>query len=384
MGKLALHWQIIIGMVLGGIFGYIMTQVGGAQFTADWVKPIGKIFINLLKLIAIPLIIASLIKGISDLKDISKFKTIGLRTILLYIMSTVIAITIGLIVVNTINPGSSISPELMAEISGTYEEKASAKISSAGAAADRGPLQFLVDMVPDNFFKAASNNGSMLQIIFFVIFFGISLLLIKPEESKPVKAFFDGLNEVVLKMVDLIMLIAPIAVFALIASLINEISNPEIFIALAKYAMTVVLGLAIMIVFYLILINTKIGYSPGFFLKNFSPAQLLAFSTSSSAATLPVTMERVEEHLGVDQEVSSFVLPVGATVNMDGTSLYQAVAAVFICQVTGFELGLGDQLTIILTATLASIGSAAVPGAGMIMLVIVLEALGLPAESLAI
>ena len=384
MGKLALHWQIIIGMVLGGIFGYIMTQVGGAQFTADWVKPIGKIFINLLKLIAIPLIIASLIKGISDLKDISKFKTIGLRTILLYIMSTVIAITIGLIVVNTIRPGSSISPELMAEISGTYEEKASAKISSAGAAADRGPLQFLVDMVPDNFFKAASNNGSMLQIIFFVIFFGISLLLIKPEESKPVKAFFDGLNEVVLKMVDLIMLIAPIAVFALIASLITEISNPEIFIALAKYAMTVVLGLAIMVVFYLILIKTKIGYSPGFFLKNFSPAQLLAFSTSSSAATLPVTMERVEEHLGVDQEVSSFVLPVGATVNMDGTSLYQAVAAVFICQVTGFELGLGDQLTIILTATLASIGSAAVPGAGMIMLVIVLEALGLPTESLAI
>ena len=384
MGKLALHWQIIIGMVLGGIFGYIMTQVGGEQFTADWVKPIGKIFINLLKLIAIPLIIASLIKGISDLKDISKFKTIGLRTILLYIMSTVIAITIGLIVVNTINPGSSISPELMAEISGTYEEKASAKISSAGAAADRGPLQFLVDMVPDNFFKAASNNGSMLQIIFFVIFFGISLLLIKPEESKPVKAFFDGLNEVVLKMVDLIMLIAPIAVFALIASLLTEISNPEIFIALAKYAMTVVLGLAIMVVFYLILIKTKIGYSPGFFLKNFSPAQLLAFSTSSSAATLPVTMERVEEHLGVDQEVSSFVLPVGATVNMDGTSLYQAVAAVFICQVTGFELGLGDQLTIILTATLASIGSAAVPGAGMIMLVIVLEALGLPAKSLAI
>ncbi|MEJ6692405.1 MAG: dicarboxylate/amino acid:cation symporter [Saprospiraceae bacterium] len=384
MGKLALHWQIIIGMVIGGIFGYIMTQVGGEQFTADWIKPIGKIFINLLKLIAIPLIIASLIKGISDLKDISKFKTIGLRTILLYIMSTVIAITIGLIVVNTINPGSSISPELMAEISGTYGEKASAKISSAGSAADRGPLQFLVDMVPDNFFKAASNNGSMLQVIFFVIFFGISLLLIKPEESKPVKAFFDGLNEVVLKMVDLIMFIAPIAVFALIASLITEISNPEIFIALAKYAMTVVLGLAIMVVFYLILIKTRIGYSPGFFLKNFSPAQLLAFSTSSSAATLPVTMERVEEHLGVDQEVSSFVLPVGATVNMDGTSLYQAVAAVFICQVTGFELGLGDQLTIILTATLASIGSAAVPGAGMIMLVIVLEALGLPAESLAI
>lgn len=384
MGKLALHWKIIIGMVLGGIFGYIMTQVGGEQFTSDWIKPVGKIFINLLKLIAIPLIVASLIKGISDLQDISKFKTIGLRTILIYIMSTVVAITIGLLVVNIINPGSSISPELMEQISGSYGDKASAKITSAGSAAGRGPLQFLIDMVPDNFFQAASNNGSMLQVIFFVIFFGISLLLIKPEQSKPVKAFFDGLNEVVLKMVDLIMLMAPYAVFALIASLITEITDPELFIALAKYALTVVAGLAMMVVVYLIVIKVWIGYSPSFFLSKFSPAQLLAFSTSSSAATLPVTMERVEEHLGVDQEVSSFVLPVGATVNMDGTSLYQAVAAVFICQVTGFELGLGDQLTIILTATLASIGSAAVPGAGMIMLVIVLEALGLPAESLAI
>lgn len=384
MGKMALHWKIIIGMLLGGAFGYFMTQVGGEQFTANWIKPIGKIFINLLKLIAIPLIVASLIKGISDLQDISKFKTIGLRTILLYIMSTVIAITIGLVVVNIVNPGSGFSPELMEQISGSYGEKATAKINSAGSAAERGPLQFLVDMVPDNFFKAASSNGSMLQVIFFVIFFGISLLLIKPEQSKPVKAFFDGLNEVVLKMVDLIMLMAPYAVFALIASLITEIADPELFLALAKYALTVVAGLAMMIVVYLTVIKVRIGYSPGFFLSRFSPAQLLAFSTSSSAATLPVTMERVEEHLGVDQEVSSFVLPVGATVNMDGTSLYQAVAAVFICQVTGFELGLSDQLTIILTATLASIGSAAVPGAGMIMLVIVLEALGLPAESLAI
>jgi len=217
MGKMALHWKIIIGMLLGGAFGYFMTQVGGEQFTANWIKPIGKIFINLLKLIAIPLIVASLIKGISDLQDISKFKTIGLRTILLYIMSTVIAITIGLVVVNIVNPGSGFSPELMEQISGSYGEKATAKINSAGSAAERGPLQFLVDMVPDNFFKAASSNGSMLQVIFFVIFFGISLLLIKPEQSKPVKAFFDGLNEVVLKMVDLIMLMAPYAVFALIA-----------------------------------------------------------------------------------------------------------------------------------------------------------------------
>lgn len=385
MGKLPLHWKIIIGMVLGILFGIAMTYVsGGAEFTKDWIKPIGKIFINLLKLIAIPLIIASLIKGISDLKDISKFKTIGLRTVILYIISTIVAITIGLVVVNVINPGESMSAELTAQISQSYNEVASGKISSAGSAKERGPLQFLVDMVPDNIFKAASNNGSMLQVIFFVIFFGICLLLVDAKHAKPVKDFFDGLNEIVLKMVDIIMLIAPYAVFALLASLITEIQDMSLFVALGKYAMTVVLGLLLMVAIYLTIIAVKIGYSPTYFLSRFSPAQLLAFSTSSSAATLPVTMERVEEHLGVDQEVSSFVLPVGATVNMDGTSLYQAVAAVFICQVVGWELTLGDQLTIILTATLASIGSAAVPGAGMIMLVIVLEALGLPPESLAI
>lgn len=385
MSKLALHWKIMIGMILGVAFGYLMVYLGKTyvEWTLDWIKPIGKIFINLLKLIAIPLIIASLIKGISDLQDISKFKTIGLRTIILYIISTVIAISIGLAVVNLINPGTSISAEMQTEISGNFGSQALDKISSAESAKDRGPLQFLVDMVPDNFFRAAANNGSMLQVIFFTIFFGICMLLVKPEQAKPIKDFFDGLNEVVLKMVDIIMLMAPYAVFALLATLVVDTQNPELFEALGWYAFSVVLGLVLMLCVYLSVIYFKIGYSPSFFLSRFSPAQLLAFSTSSSAATLPVTMERVEEHLGVDQEVSSFVLPVGATVNMDGTSLYQAVAAVFICQVTGYQLGFSDQLTIILTATLASIGSAAVPGAGMIMLVIVLEAVGLPAEFLA-
>lgn len=385
MKKLALHWQILIGMALGVVFGVLLSNTSwGPSFVKDWIKPIGKIFINLLKLIAIPLIIASLIKGISDLKDISKFSKIGGRTIGIYLLTTVIAITIGLVIVNIIQPGNSVSEETLTTLQQTYKGEASARVDAALSQKDTGPLQFIVDMVPQNIFGAAANNGNMLQVIFFVIFFGISLLLVKPEQAAPVKAFFDGLNEVVLKMVDLIMLIAPYAVFALLASLVVETQNPDLFVALAWYAISVVLGLSLMVGVYLLAVSFFTGIKPGFFLRGISPAQLLAFSTSSSAATLPVTMERVEEHLGVEKEVTSFVCPVGATINMDGTSLYQAVAAVFITQALDFDLTFSDQLTIVLTATLASIGSAAVPGAGMVMLVIVLEAIGLPADKLAI
>ena len=224
----------------------------------------------------------------------------------------------------------------------------------------------------------------MLQVIFFTIFLGISMLLIGEKKAKPLKDFFDSLNDVVLKMVDLIMLSAPYAVFALLAGVVVSSSDPDLLLALLKYAGVVVGGLLLMIVFYCIVVGTVTKKNPFWFLKEISPAQLLAFSTSSSAATLPVTMERVEEHIGVDKEVSSFVLPVGATINMDGTSLYQGVAAVFIAQALGFDLTFGDQLTIVLTALLASIGSAAVPGAGMVMLVIVLESIGFPADKLAI
>lgn len=382
--KLALHWKILIGMVLGVIGGYIFSAMGWETFFTNWIKPIGTIFINLLKLIAIPLIIASLIKGISDLRDISQFSKIGLRTILIYIVTTVIAITIGLIVVNILQPGNAISPETLDQLTGSYSGAAELKINAASAEKGKGPLQFIVDMVPSNAFGAFADNGKMLQVIFFVIFFGISMLLVEDKYSEPVKVFFDGLNEIVLKMVDLIMLLAPYAVAALLGSLIIETSNPDLFVALAWYALSVVIGLAIMIIIYFTVVYFYVGKSPAEFFSGIGPAQLLAFSTSSSAATLPVTMERVEEHLGVEKEVSSFVLPVGATINMDGTSLYQAVAAVFICQVLDFDLTLGDQLTIVLTATMASIGSAAVPGAGMVMLVIVLEALGMPAELLGV
>ena len=246
------------------------------------------------------------------------------------------------------------------------------------------PLQFLVDTVPDNAFKAMSNNSLMLQVIFFTIFLGISMLLIGEEKSKPLKSFFDSLNYVVLKMVDLIMKTAPYAVFALLASVITSSNDPDLLLALLKYSGVVCLGLFIMILFYCTVVYFFTNSNPLVFLKKISPAQLLAFSTSSSAATLPLTMDRVENHIGVDKEVSSFVLPVGATINMDGTSLYQAVAAVFIAQALEFDLTLADQLTIVLTALLASIGSAAVPGAGMVMLVIVLESIGFPSDKLAI
>ncbi len=383
MKKLALHWKILIGMVLGILFGFLALQFGWQNFVADWIKPLGTIFVKLLKLIAVPLIIASLIKGISDLKDISKFKNIGIKTMFLYIGTTVIAITIGLILVNVIQPGKGISRETVEKLTNTYAKSSSitVKISEATRQQNSGPLQFVVDMVPDNAISAMSNNKAMLQVIFFTIFLGISMLLIGEKKSKPLKKFFDSLNEAVLKMVDLIMLISPYAVFALLANVVVTSGDPDILIALLKYAGVVVLGLLIMIVFYCILISVYTKKNPLWFLKQLSPAQLLAFSTSSSAATLPVTMERVEEHLGVDKEVSSFVLPVGATINMDGTSLYQAVAAVFVMQVLWPEgLGFSNQMAIVLTALLASIGSAAVPGAGMVMLVIVLESIGFPKD----
>lgn len=387
MKKIALHWQIIIGMVLGVVFGALAVQFeGGAAMVTDWVKPLGTIFINLLKLIAVPLIIASLIKGVSDLEDISKLSKMGGRTIAIYIITTVIAVTIGLVVVNTIEPGSFVSEEtrdaLMADQKN--QEDAAAKIKLAGEQKEKPALQPLVDIVPDNIFQAASDNGNMLQVIFFVIFFGIGLILIKPKDAQPLKDFFNSLNEVVLKMVDLIMLLAPYGVLALMASLVAEAPSSDIFIALLSYGACVLAGLFLMILVYLLAMRVITGQSPSDFLQGIGPAQLLAFSTSSSAATLPVTMERVEEHLGVRKEVVSFVLPVGATINMDGTSLYQAVAAVFIAQVFGYDLTLGDQLTIVLTATLASIGSAAVPGAGILMLVIVLESIGVDPAGIAL
>jgi Na+/H+-dicarboxylate symporter len=383
--KLALHWKIIIGMVLGVVYGLIASKYGWIDFTDDWIKPWGGIFVNLLKLIAVPLVFASLIKGVASLSDISKLSRIGGKTIAIYLTSTVISVTIGLLLVNTVNPGMGFDKDSIIQTE-SVQEGTNKKIEAAKDVKGSGPLQFLIDVVPTNIFDAASNNRNMLQVIFFAIFFGIAMVMLPDGKTTYVKGFFDGINDIILQIVDIIMMAAPYGVFALLGGLVVDFgASADLFIALAKYSATVIVGLLLMIfVVYPIILKifTKMKYKD--FFKGIMPAQMLAFSTSSSAATLPVTMERCEEHLGVSEEISSFVLPLGATINMDGTSLYQAVAAVFIAQAYGMDLDMGQQLTIVLTATLASIGAAAVPGAGMVMLVIVLGAIGVPTEGLAL
>jgi Na+/H+-dicarboxylate symporter len=383
--KIELHWKILIGMGFGVLFGLIFSFIpNGGLFISDYIKPFGTIFINLLKLIAVPLILASLIKGISDLKDISKLSKMGGRTIITYLITTLTAVTIGLVLVNLIQPGKSISVETRNELVEAYASDTQAKQEAAAKQQQSGPLQALIDVVPSNIFLAASNNRNMLQVIFFALFFGIGMILLSEKKVKPVKKFFDSFNEIILKLIDLIMLAAPYGVFALLAALVVEAPSLELFQALALYAITLLLGLAVMIFVYVIIVRVITKRKVSFFLRGIAPAQLLAFSTSSSAATLPVTMECVEDNLGVDEEVASFVLPIGATINMDGTSVYQGVAAVFIAQAFGLDLSLSAQLGIVLTATLASIGTAAVPSAGIVMLVIVLAQAGIPEAGLAL
>lgn len=376
MKKLPLHWKILIGMALGVVVGFLAIRIGGpagGEFITNWVKPFGTIFINALKLIAVPLIIASLLKGVSDLKDLSRLSSMGGRTIALYLCTTAVAVTLGLLTATVVGPGTRIDAQTRDALVAAAGGDAAGKIDIAEQQQQQGPLQPLIDLVPDNLFAAASNNSNMLQVIVFVLFFGIGLLLVPPDKSKPVKDFFDGLNEIILKLIDLIMLAAPVGVFALLAALVAETPSLDVFIALLVYCLCVVAGLSLMLFgFYPLLVVLFTGRKYGWFFRGLSPAQLLAFSTSSSAATLPVTMERVQEHLGVDEEVASFVLPIGATVNMDGTSLYQAVAAVFISQAYGVQLSLGQLVGVGLTCMLASIGTAAVPSAGIVMLVIVL------------
>ena len=372
-------------MFLGVAVGLIFSSInGGNIIITNWVKPFGTIFINSLKLIAIPLILASLIKGISDLKDISKLSSMGGLTITTYLTTTVIAVSIGLLVVNGFKPGNTISDETRTELVQAYSNDADQKREIAQEKKESGPLQPLVDLVPSNFLGAASDNKNMLQVIFFSILFGIAMILIPETKSKPVKSFFDSLNDVILKIIDLIMLCAPYGVFALLASLIVEAPNIDLLKSLLPYSVTLLAGLLIVIIVYLMIVKFFLRRNLKEFIDGILPAQLVAFSTSSSAATLPVTMDRVHNHLGVKKEVSSFVLPIGATINMDGTAVYQAVAAVFIAQAFGLELSLVDQLGIISTATLASIGAAAVPSAGIIVLVIVLAQAGIPEAGLAL
>ena len=391
MKKLPLYLQIIIGLILGLVYGIISAAAGWGSFTSDWIAPFGTIFINLLKLIAVPLVLSSLITGVASLSDLRKLSRIGGKTIAIYLVTTTISVTIGLVLVNTLQPGEQVPVDMKTQLQDTYRDKADSQTGSAQKVKERGPLQPIVDMVPSNVFYSATNNRNMLQIVFVAIFVGIGLIQIPKKKSKPVLDFFEGLNSVIIKLVDIIMLLAPLGVFSLIAQTINKVAGDnlgqvmELLGALGYYMLAVIIGLLIhMVVTYTCLLKFLTKMPIRTFYKGIAPAQLLAFSTSSSGATLPVTMECCENELGVSEEVSSFVLPLGATINMDGTALYQAVAAVFIAQTLGLGLDLSAQLTIILTAVLASIGTAAVPGAGIIMLVIILEAVGIPSAGIAL
>ena len=386
-----LHWQIIIGLLLGLIYGVLAAANGWGGFTEDWIAPFGTIFLNALKLIAVPLVLASLVLGVASLSDLRKLSRIGGKTIGIYLATTAVAVTLGLIIVNLLQPGSFVPDALQAELAASYGGDAESRRLLAESAQQRGPLQFLVDIVPENIFAAVGNNANMLQVVFVALFIGIGLIQIPREKAEPVLAVVEGLNDLIIRLVDVIMLMAPVGVFALLASTITQVAGDdfgrilELIGALGYYSLSVVLGLAIhMFLTYSLILKTLSHMPLRTFYAGIMPAQLVAFSTSSSGATLPVTMERVEEKLGVSEEVSSFVLPLGATINMDGTALYQAVAAVFIAQTLGMDLTLAAQLTIVLTAVLASIGTAAVPGAGIIMLVIILEAVGVPSAGIAL
>ncbi|GAF04551.1 dicarboxylate/amino acid:cation symporter [Saccharicrinis fermentans] len=420
MKNVPLYLQIIAGIVLGAIWAILSGYLGWQGFTSDWIDPFGKIFIKLLKLIAIPLILFSIISGIVSLGNPKDLGRLGVRTLGLYLLTTVVAVSLGLVLVNTFKPGKALSDEVRLEnriayelwadnnqieikdglrFSDSPENKDIVKVKEALLQIEReneivdklkpkkkqGPLQALVDLVPENAFNAIAGNGSMLQIIFFAIFFGIALLYIPADKSRTIIQFVDGASEVFIKMVDIIMKGAPFFVFALMAGVVNDIAgdNPakivEIFKGLGWYSLTVLIGLLLMaFAIYPGVLKLLVPKRKFFeFLRGISPAQALAFSTSSSAATLPVTFECVEENLGVDKKTAGFVLPIGATVNMDGTSLYQAVAVLFLAQLHMIDLTLGQQITVVLTATLASIGSAAIPSAGIVMLMVVLQSVGL-------
>ncbi len=429
--KLSLPLRILIGLAAGIAWAVLSSTMGWSRHTLDWIAPFGDIFINLLKLIAIPLVLFSIIGGVSGLGDVAKLGRTGLRMLALYLATTVMAISVGLLVVNLIKPGewssddqrlrNRIAYELWVQETPTVSKpkdglciscdpKNAALVAEVMAARQAsppdpalmgkveeaksvqgGPLQFLVDMVPSNIFLSF-NNALMLQVIFFALFFGVVLLTLPAATVAPVVALVQGLNEVFMRMVDLVMRAAPWFVFALMAGVVSRIAGDDpaavlqLFKSLAGYSLTVVLGLALVVFLIYPTVMTLLMRRNVFvrFLKAISPAQLLAFSTSSSAATLPATLECVEENIGVSKGTASFVLPIGATVNMDGTSLYQAVAVVFLAQFHLVDLTLVQQLGIILTATLASIGAAAVPSAGLITLFIVLTGLGLDPAWIAI
>lgn len=384
--SLPLYVKILAGMVLGILLGILSIQAGFAAQIGVWVKPFGEIFMRLLKFIAIPLVMISLVKGVGNLSDIASLSRIGIKTIGIYVCTTVLAVLVGLTLVELIGPGKMVSPESAAAMQADYGTTVAEQNTQAEAMAETPPLQFLVDLFPDNLVGAMSDNGGMLQIIVIAILVGVAVLFAGKEKAAPFMNLIESLDAVVLKLIDIIMRYAPVGVLALMAGMIADTAgNLELLGALGLYVLTVAFGLLLMIfLFYPLLLHLFSKIPVRKFLKTMPPVQLLAFTTSSSAATLPLNMETVEQKLGVSQRVTSFVLPMGMTINMDGTSLYQAVAAVFIAQVLGIELTWVQLLTIVATTTLSSIGTPGIPGGAVVILLMVLSSVGLPPEGLAL
>lgn len=381
-----LYVKILAGMVFGILLGILSIQAGFAAQIDVWVKPFGEIFMRLLKFIAIPLVMISLVKGVGNLSDIASLSRIGVKTIGIYVCTTVLAVLVGLTLVELIGPGKMVSPESAAAMQADYGTTVAERNIQAEAMAETPPLQFLVDLFPDNLVGAMSDNGGMLQIIVIAILIGVAVLFAGKEKAAPFMNLIESLDAVVLKLIDIIMRYAPVGVLALMAGMIADTAgNLELIGALGLYVLTVAFGLLLMIfLFYPLLLHLFSKIPVRKFLKTMPPVQLLAFTTSSSAATLPLNMETVEQKLGVSQRVTSFVLPMGMTINMDGTSLYQAVAAVFIAQVLGIELTWVQLLTIVATTTLSSIGTPGIPGGAVVILLMVLSSVGLPPEGLAL
>lgn len=381
-----LYLQILLGMIIGIGIGIIAVYTEGEKVIHDWIRPWGQIFIRLLQLIAIPLVFISLVKGITGLNDIKKFSRLGGKTILIYIGTTFVAVVLGLIMGLIVKPGELVNRDQVAHMQESYKSVVEEKKQAAEMTHDQGPLAFLYDIIPNNIVSATADNSKMLQVIFFAIFFGIAALTIAPDKMAPVISLFDSLNDIILRMVDYIIKFAPWGVAALMAGLITDFGgDTSIFSALAVYALTVTVAMFILVlVFYPSLIHffTKVRMKD--FIRAMYPVQLFAFSTSSSAATLPLTLETVERELKVSEEVSSFVLPVGTTINMDGTSCYQSIAILFIAQVLGIDLSFTQLLTIVSMTILSSIGTPAIPGGSYVILTMVLTSVGIPAEGLAL
>ncbi len=384
-----LHTRILLGMLAGLAVGLAVNAGQDGVATARAASPLldalagftgsatafaGDLFLRALRFIAVPIVLFSLVVGASTLDDVAKLGRIGSLTVGLYLTTTAVAITLGLGLANLIQPGTFVPEALRDQLAGAGASAANAKVDTAVAP---DVWSVMLDIVPSNPFQAIA-EGNMLQVVTTALLLGLALTRLPTELAKPVVGVFDALNEAVLRLVHGIMELAPYAVFALIAKVVAGLGM-DVLGALLVYSLTVIAGLAVMILgVYPGLLRLFGGVGPARFFGAIAPAQLLAFSSSSSAATLPVTMECVEEGLGVEDEVASFVLPLGATINMDGTALYQGVAAVFIAQLYGMDLTLADQVTIVLTATLSSIGTAGVPGVGIVMLVIVLQSIGMP------